>query len=163
MVPKESGFNQSETACGWCARIAWRFPCLPAPARDDKRIQTQHFWRQGDTIRHPNLSYVPTKPYGRYMTHLAFCNLQCTRFPMGYAYKSQENIEALQWVVTTYLTGLAKSQTKSGSGRFWACRFGLSVDMLTDRSTAMERRLYFTRHPYDTIVWTLRGHVCDFF
>ena len=26
MVPKESGFNQSETASGKCARIVWRFP-----------------------------------------------------------------------------------------------------------------------------------------
>ena len=34
MVPKDCGFNQSETACGICARIAWRFPCLPATERD---------------------------------------------------------------------------------------------------------------------------------
>ena len=28
MVPNECGFNQSETACGLCARTAWHFPCV---------------------------------------------------------------------------------------------------------------------------------------
>ncbi len=30
MVPKESGFNLSEMACGLCVRIVWRFLCSPA-------------------------------------------------------------------------------------------------------------------------------------
>ena len=50
MVPKESGFNQSETASGVCARIVGRFPCSPAMARDGEVIQRQFFCNQGDTL-----------------------------------------------------------------------------------------------------------------
>ena len=42
MVPKECECNQSETACGLCAGIAWRFPCLPATARDGELIKMQN-------------------------------------------------------------------------------------------------------------------------
>ena len=52
MVPKESGFNQSETACGLC---------LPATARDGELMQAQHFCHHVDTNCHPNSSYITTK------------------------------------------------------------------------------------------------------
>ena len=71
MVPKDCGFNQSETACGLCACIASRFPCLPATARDGELFQTQHFFHHGDTICRPNSSYVTTK---RYETSACECN-----------------------------------------------------------------------------------------
>ncbi len=64
MVPKENGFNQSETTSGWCARLAWRFPCSPAMARDGEVIQSQHFCHNGDTICHPKSGYVTTKLHG---------------------------------------------------------------------------------------------------
>ena len=41
MVPKESGFNLSETACGLCVRIVWRFICSPAMARDGEIISVR--------------------------------------------------------------------------------------------------------------------------
>ena len=63
MVSKESGFNQSETACGLRVRIAWRFPCSPAMARDGELIQAQYFCHHWDTISHPKSSYVTTKLY----------------------------------------------------------------------------------------------------
>ena len=44
LVPKECGFNQSETA-----------------HRDGELIQMQHSCLHVDTIRHPNSSYVTTK------------------------------------------------------------------------------------------------------
>ena len=53
MVPKENGFNQSETASGICARTAWRFPCSLAKAMDGEVIQRQHFCHHGDTLCHP--------------------------------------------------------------------------------------------------------------
>ena len=34
MAPKESGLNLSETACGVCERIVWRFLCSHAMAKD---------------------------------------------------------------------------------------------------------------------------------
>ena len=37
MVPKESGFNLSETACS----IVWRFICSPAMARDGEIISVR--------------------------------------------------------------------------------------------------------------------------
>ena len=43
MVPKECGFYQSETACGICSCIAWRFPCLHATARDGELIRNTPF------------------------------------------------------------------------------------------------------------------------
>ena len=43
MVPKECGFNQSETACGLCAEIARRFPCLHATAKDGELIKNAAF------------------------------------------------------------------------------------------------------------------------
>ena len=52
MVPKESGFNQSETACGLC---------LPATARVSELMQAQHFCHHVDTNCHPNSSYIITK------------------------------------------------------------------------------------------------------
>ncbi len=63
MVPKECGFNQSETASCLCARVPWRFPGSPAMARDGELIQTQYFCRHADTIYHPNSSYVTPKLY----------------------------------------------------------------------------------------------------
>ena len=64
MVPKECGFNKSETVCGLCARIEWRFPCLPATARDCELTKMQYSCHHIDTIRHANSSYVTTKLYG---------------------------------------------------------------------------------------------------
>ena len=63
MVPKESGFNQSETASGKCAHVASRFPCSSAMARDGEVIQRQQFCHHGFTICHPKASYVTTKLY----------------------------------------------------------------------------------------------------
>ena len=63
MVPKECGFNQSETGCGLCTGIVRRFPSLPAMARDGKLIKMQHSCYHVDIIRHPNSSYVTTKLY----------------------------------------------------------------------------------------------------
>ncbi len=71
MVPKESGFNQSETASGWYACLAWRFPCSSATARDGEVIQRQHFCHHGGTICHPKTSYVTTKLHG---TSTCGCN-----------------------------------------------------------------------------------------
>ena len=71
MVSKECEFNQSETACGFCAGIAWCFPCLPATARDGELIRMQHSCHHVDIIRHPNSSYVTTKLYG---TSKCVCN-----------------------------------------------------------------------------------------
>ena len=66
MVPKESGFNQSETASGKFAHVVCRFPCSSATARDGEVIQRQHFCHHGGTICHPKSSYVTTKLYGTY-------------------------------------------------------------------------------------------------
>ena len=64
MVPKESGFNQSETASCLCACRVWRFLCSPAMARNGEIIQRQHFCHYGDTICHPSSGYVTTKLHG---------------------------------------------------------------------------------------------------
>ena len=64
MVPKESGFNQSETASGKHARVVLRFPCSSATTRDGEVIQRVHFCHHGGTICHPKSSYVTTKLYG---------------------------------------------------------------------------------------------------
>ena len=71
MVPKDCGFNQPETACGLCAGIAWRFPCLPTMASDGELIKMQHSCHHVDEIRHPNSSYITTKLYG---TSTCRCN-----------------------------------------------------------------------------------------
>ena len=63
VVPKQWGFNQSETASCLCVRVAWRFRCSPAMARDGELIQTQYFCHHADTICHPNSSYGTTKLY----------------------------------------------------------------------------------------------------
>ena len=64
MVPKECGFNQSETAC---VGIARRFPCSPAMVRDGELIKMQHSCHHIDIIHHPNSSYVTTKLYYMWM------------------------------------------------------------------------------------------------
>ena len=64
MVPTESGFNLSETACGLCARIVCRFPCSPAIAKDGEIIQRQRFCNYGDTICHPSSGYETTTLHG---------------------------------------------------------------------------------------------------
>ncbi len=64
MVPKESGLNQSETACALCARTVWRVPCSPAMARDGEVLQSQHFCHYRDTICHPKSGCVTTKMHG---------------------------------------------------------------------------------------------------
>ena len=51
MVPKESGFNQSETASGKCTRVVRRFPCSSVTARDGEVIQRQHFCHHGGTSK----------------------------------------------------------------------------------------------------------------
>ena len=71
MVPKEFAFIQSETACGLCTGLAWRFPGLSATARDGKFIQMPHSCHHVETIRHRNSSYVTTKLYG---TSTCGCN-----------------------------------------------------------------------------------------
>ena len=71
MVPKESGFNQSETASGKCVHVVWCLPCSSAMARDGEVIQRQHFCHHGGTIFHPKSSYVTTKLYG---TSTCGCN-----------------------------------------------------------------------------------------
>ena len=53
MVPKESGFNQSETAS------------------DGEVKQRQHFYHHGDTICHPKSGYVTNKLHG---TSTCRCN-----------------------------------------------------------------------------------------
>ena len=60
MVPKENGFNQSETASAWCARRLWRFPCSPPMESDVEFIQRQHFCHHGDTICHRTSGCVTT-------------------------------------------------------------------------------------------------------
>ena len=47
MLPKESGFNQSQTACCLCMGQIVTF--------------SQDFFHHGDTICHPKSSYVTTK------------------------------------------------------------------------------------------------------
>ena len=54
MVRHESGFNQSETDSGKCARTVWRLPGSPATAKDDGIIQRQHFCHHGGTINLPS-------------------------------------------------------------------------------------------------------------
>ena len=88
MGPKESGFNQSETASGYAharpdgfqARIPWQEMV--------KLKQRQHFCHLGDTICHPNLGYVTTKLHG---TSTCFCinnaifsNKVTFKFPVVY-------------------------------------------------------------------------------
>ena len=63
MVPKECGFNQSETTSCLCTRETWRFRCSPAISRGGELIQTQYFCHHADTICHPNSNYVTTKRY----------------------------------------------------------------------------------------------------
>ena len=71
MVAKESGFNQSETGSGKCARIVWLFPCSSATVRDGEVLQRQPFCHHRGTICHPKSSYVTTKLYG---TSTCGCN-----------------------------------------------------------------------------------------
>ena len=71
MVPKEFGFNQSETPYTLCAGIAWCFPGLPATARDGELIKMQHSCHHVDIIRHPISSHVITTLYG---TSTCGCN-----------------------------------------------------------------------------------------
>ena len=71
MVPKEFGFNQSQSDFGLCARLAWRFADSPATARDGKLWQMPFSCHHVETIRHPNSSYVTTKMHG---TSTCGCN-----------------------------------------------------------------------------------------
>ena len=71
MVPKENGFNQSDTASCCCARTLCRFSGWPAMARDGKVIQRQHFCHHGDTICLPKSGYVTNKLHG---TSTCGCN-----------------------------------------------------------------------------------------
>ena len=66
-VPKQCRFNQSKSACCFCARLARRFTCLPLRARDGELIKVQHSCYQyhADKIGHPNSSYITTKLYER--------------------------------------------------------------------------------------------------
>ena len=54
MIPKEFGFNQSESTSSLFARLAWRFPGSPATARDGKLIQMSHSCHHIEAI-----DYVP--------------------------------------------------------------------------------------------------------
>ena len=100
MVPKESGFNLSETACGLCARTVRRFLCSPAMPKHGEVIQRQHFCHYGDPICHPRSGYVTTKLHGTSTvdatTMLSFqieqfsrflptegCNIQCKNITKG--------------------------------------------------------------------------------
>ena len=60
MLPKESGFNQSDTASCWAAMV-----------RDGEVIQRQHFCHHGDTIWFPKSGYVTTQLHG---TSTCGCN-----------------------------------------------------------------------------------------
>ena len=64
MVPKESRFNLSETACSLCACIVRRFLCSPAMASDDEIIERHNCCHYGDTICHPRSGYVTIKLHG---------------------------------------------------------------------------------------------------
>ena len=71
MIPKDFGFNQSESTCGLFASLAWRFRGSPATTRDGKLIQMPHSCHHVETIHHPNASYLTTKLYG---TSTCGCN-----------------------------------------------------------------------------------------
>ena len=71
MVPKDNGFNQSDTAFCCCARTLSRFSGWPAMARDGEVIQRQHFCHHGDTICLTKSGYVTTKLHG---TSTCGCN-----------------------------------------------------------------------------------------
>ena len=77
MVPKESGFNLSETAWGLCSRLVWRFLyiCSPAMARDGEIVQKQHFSHYGDTICHPRPGYVTTRLHGTSTADATICDI----------------------------------------------------------------------------------------
>ena len=72
MVPNESGFNQSQTASGYCARSSCRFPRSSAMTRDGEVKQSQHFYHHGDTICHPKSGYLTAKLHG---TSTCRCNI----------------------------------------------------------------------------------------
>ena len=81
MLPKESGFNQSETASS-------RFPGSPPMTRDGEVKQRQHFYHQVDTICHPKSGYVTTKLHGtstcRYSNNAIFSDRAIFKFPAVY-------------------------------------------------------------------------------
>ena len=64
MVPKESGFNLSETASCLGARRFRRFLCWPQMARNGEIIQRQHLCHYEDTICHLRSGYLTTKLHG---------------------------------------------------------------------------------------------------
>ena len=63
---------------------AWRSPCLLTMARDGELVPMHHFCHHGDTICHPNSSYLTTKLYG---TSTRGCN-NIRSFRKIYAYMS---------------------------------------------------------------------------
>ena len=80
MVLKEIGFYQSETLAAYAraACIAWSFTVLYArlqrkgmDCRTGELIQMQHSCHHGDTVCHPNSSYITTELYG---TSACGCN-----------------------------------------------------------------------------------------
>ena len=81
MVPKESGFNQSETASS-------RFLGSPPMTRDGEVKQRQHFYHQVDTICHPKSGYVTTKLHGtstcRCSNNAIFSDRAIFKFPAVY-------------------------------------------------------------------------------
>ena len=101
MVPKESGFNQSETACGSCARIVWRFPCSHTMARDGEVIQKQHLCHHGDTICHPKSGNVTTKLHGTsacgYNNNAIFSDRAIFSFPAAHGKALAFHVKVARW------------------------------------------------------------------
>ena len=88
MVPKESEFNQSETASALMRTHIVTFSRL---ASHDKRWgikQRQHFYHHTDTICHPKSGYVTTKLHGtstcRYNNNAIFSDRAIFKFPAVY-------------------------------------------------------------------------------
>ena len=94
MVPKQSGFNQSDTT----------FPGSSAMGRDGEVKQRQHFYHHGDTICHPKSGYVTTKLHGtstcRRNNNAIFSDRAISRF-LPAPYPSHVNLAAekhCRWV-----------------------------------------------------------------
>ncbi len=64
MVPRDSGFNLSETVSCFCACRVWHFLCSPATARNGENIQRRHFYHYRYTICHIRSWYVTIKLHG---------------------------------------------------------------------------------------------------
>ena len=90
MVPKESGFNQSETASGYYAHAHHDVFQARLPWQDMVKLNNlrQHFYHHEDTICHPKLGYVTTKLHGtstcRFNNNAIFSDRAIFKFPAVY-------------------------------------------------------------------------------